>query len=178
MKNSPPNFVQRSRSLDNTQNPPSNGPSSATRQIAGRRRDRASTIRASDYIVKPITSLSAGGITSTAVSAFTTRTRSGTIRPARPPMTSSANVLPLATSQPCAGYEQIQNGNPSSSSHPLCSDKKSHGSPTSSQGKLGQKARFSEVVMTESMIVDAHDDESDDELLLDHRGWNWDGNWD
>jgi len=93
-------------------------------------------------------------------------------------MISSANVLPVATSQPCAGYEQTQSGNPSGSSDPLGSDKKLHGSPTSSQGKLGQKARFSGVVMTESMILDAHDDESDDELLLDHRGWNWDGNWD
>jgi hypothetical protein len=173
MNNSPPNFVQRSRSLDNTQNPPLNSPSSATRLIVGRRRDRASTIRASDYIVKPITSLSSGEITSTAVSALTTRTRSGTIRPARPPMTSSANVIPVAT-QPCAGYES---DNPSGSSDPLGSDKKMHGSPTSSQGKLGQKARFSGVV-TESMILDVHDDESDDELLLDRRGWNWDGNWD
>ena len=178
MKNSSPNFVQRSRSLESTQIPASNGPSSATRQIASRRRDRAGTIRASDYIVKPITSLSSGGVTSTAVSALTTRTRSGTIRPARPPITFSANVLPVATPQSCAGHEHTQSGDPSGSSDPLGSDKKMHDSPTSSQGKLGQKPRFSEVVMTESMMLDAHDDESDDELLLDHRGWNWDGNWD
>lgn len=177
MTNSSPNVVQRSRSLDSTQNPASNSPSAATHQIADRRRDRASTIRASDYIVKPITSLSGGGVTSTAVSALTTRTRSGTIRPARPPMTSSANVLPAATRQSCAGHEQTQSGNSTGSSGPL-GDKKLHGSPTSLQGKLGQKARFSGVVTTESMILDAHDDESDDELLLDHRGWNWDGNWD
>ena len=25
--------------------------------------------------------------------------------------------------------------------------------------------------------LQVHDDESDDELLLDDRGWNWDGSW-
>ena len=177
-KNNSLNLVQRSCSLNSTQNTASNSPPSATRQSAGRRRDRASTIRASDYIVKPITSLPSSGEMSAGVSALTTRTRSGTIRPARPPVASLANVSPVATPQPCAGQEQTQSGNPSDSLDLLCANEKLRDSPTCSQDKLRLKARFSGVATTESMILDAHDDESDDELLLDHRGWNWDGSWD
>jgi hypothetical protein len=29
----------------------------------------------------------------------------------------------------------------------------------------------------ESMAIDMPNDESDDELLLDDKGWNWDGRW-
>jgi hypothetical protein len=38
-------------------------------------------------------------------------------------------------------------------------------------------SRFSGVEATESMVIDMPNDESDDELLLDDRGWNWDGKW-
>jgi hypothetical protein len=39
-------------------------------------------------------------------------------------------------------------------------------------------SRFSRVGATESMVIDMPNDESDDELLLDRKGWNWDGRWD
>jgi len=174
MNNSSLHLVQRSRSLDSTQNTALKSPSSAVRQTAGRRRDRASTIRASDYIVQPVISLPSGGETSTGVSALTTRTRSGTIRPVRPPVASSASGFPVATLQSCVGQEQIQ----SSASCDPGFDKKSLGSLGPSQAKLIQKSRSSGVETKERMALDVHDDESDDELLLDRKGWNWDGRWD
>lgn len=175
MKNSSPGLVQRTRSLDNsTQNIALPSPSSDGRQTAGRRRDRASTIRASDYMAKPVTSVPGSGVTSTGVAALTTRTRSGTIRPVRPPLASLSSGFPLATSQPCAGQRQ----NPSGPSYdPLAlvsSDGKS--SPSSPQSE--QMSRSSGVKTTESMVIDMPNDESDDELLLDQKGWNWDGRWD
>jgi hypothetical protein len=39
-------------------------------------------------------------------------------------------------------------------------------------------SRSSGVKTTESMVIDMPNDESDDELLLDQKGWNWDGRWD
>lgn len=39
-------------------------------------------------------------------------------------------------------------------------------------------SRLSGVVPTESMAIDLPNDESDDELLLNDKGWNWDGRWD
>jgi hypothetical protein len=176
MKNSPLNLVQRSRSLDSTQNTASNSSPSSSRQAGARKRDRASTIRASDYIVKPITSLPSSGGTSTGVSVLTTRTRSGTIRPARPPVPSSANPFPTATPQLGTAQEQTRSGNPPDPLDLWGSDKNSS---TSSQRRLRQQnTRFSGVPMTELMILDAYDNESDDELLLDRKGWNWDGKWD
>ena len=173
MNNSSLNLVQRSRSLDSTQNTALKSPSSAAFQTAGRRRDRASTIRASDYTVQPAVSLPSGGETSTGVSALTTRTRSGTIRPVRLPMASSASGFPVATLHSCVGQEQTRSG---ASCDPGF-DKKSVGSPGPSQAKLIEKSCSSGVEMKESMVLDVHDDESDDELLLDRKGWNWDGKW-
>jgi hypothetical protein len=48
--------------------------------------------------------------------------------------------------------------------------------PSSPQGK--HMSRSSGVEATESMVIDMPNDESDDELLLDNKGWNWDGRWD
>jgi hypothetical protein len=157
-------LVQRSRSLD-------------TRQTAGRR-DRASTIRASDYAIKPPISVPGGGGTSMGVAALTTRTRSGTIRPVQPPAASSATSFPVAISQSCAGERRTQSGASFDHLRLVSSDKKSLGSPSSSQSKLVQMTRSSGVEATECMVIDAHNEESDDELLLDRKGWNWDGRWD
>jgi len=33
------------------------------------------------------------------------------------------------------------------------------------------------VEAVEDMDTDVDNDESDDELLLDRKGWNWDGRW-
>ncbi|KAI0251394.1 hypothetical protein BJV78DRAFT_469382 [Lactifluus subvellereus] len=177
MKNSPVSLVQRSRSLDSATNTAILHPSSSIHQTAGRRRDRASTIRASDYMVKPAIVVPCGGETSTAVTALTTRTRSGTIRPARPP------VVPLASgslgAKPHPPAEQGQ-AHSSTLSDLLISDKKLFDSPGSSQSKPTQTTRVSEaqVMSVEGMDIDVHHDESDDELLLDRKGWNWDGRWD
>jgi len=178
MEDSSPNLVQRSRSLDSTQNTGPNSSPSATRQTAGRRRDRASTIRASDYIAKPAISLPSGGETSTSVSALTTRTRSGTIRPVRPPVASSASGSPVATPQSCAGQEQTQSGTSNDPRVVVGSDNNLLGSPGSSRGDSMQTSHFSRVQRTKYMALPVHNDESDDELLLDDRGWNWDGSWD
>jgi hypothetical protein len=177
MKNSSPSLVQRTRSFDNgTQNSALPSPSSDGRQTAGRRRDRASTIRASDYMVKPVTSVPGSGETSTGVAALTTRTRSGTIRPVRPPVASLSSGFPLATSRSCAGQRQTPSGPPYGPLALVGPDERSLGSPSSPQNE--QMSRFSRVTATESMVIDVPNDESDDELLLDHKGWNWDGRWD
>jgi hypothetical protein len=170
--NSSPSLVQRTRSLDSsTQNTALPSPSSDGRQTA-RRRDRASTIRASDYVAKPVASVPGSGKTTMGAVAVTTRTRSGTIRPVRPPLASLAGGFPLAIPQPCAGQRQT----PSVDSLALVgSDKKSLGRPSS---QSEQMSRFSGVKATESMVIDMPNDESDDELLLDNKGWNWDGRWD
>jgi hypothetical protein len=176
MKNDSPSLAQRTRSLDNcTQNTTLPSPLSGGRQIASKKRDRASTIRASDYMVKPVTSVPGSGGTSTSVAALTTRTRSGTIRPVRPPVTSLASGFPLATSQSCTGQKQIPSGGAYDPLALVGSEKNSLGSPSSPQSK--HIARFSGVEATESMVIDMPNDESDDELLLDDRGWNWDGRW-
>lgn len=172
-RDSSPSPVQRTRSLDrSTQNTALPSPSSGGRQTASRKRDRASTIRASDYMAKPVSSVPGSGETTTGVVALTTRTRSGTIRPLRPPLASLAGSFPLATPQLCAGQRQTPGAPLDDSLALVGSDNRSldcHGSQTS---------RISGVRATESMVVDMPDGESDDELLLDHKGWNWDGRWD
>jgi hypothetical protein len=176
MKNTSPNVVQLARSLDkDIQNTAPPSPSSGGRQTAGRRRDRASTIRASDYMVKPITTVPGSGGTSTGVAALTTRTRSGTIRPVRPPVASLASGFPVATPQLCAGEGQTPSGSRDLLAF-IGPDKKLLGSPNSPQSE--HMSRFSRVGATESMVIDMPNDESDDELLLDRKGWNWDGRWD
>src|SRR5712671_700405 len=162
--------VQRSRSLDGAQSTTVPSPPSGAPQIVGRRRDRASTIRASDYMAKPVMSAPGVGETSMAVTVSTTRTRSGTIRAIRHPVASSASSLPMAASQTFVGQPLTIVG----------ADEALQGSPYSSRSlsKRLQVSRSSELDDMESMVVDVHDDESDDELLLDRKGWNWDGRWD
>jgi hypothetical protein len=177
MKNDSPGLAQRARSLDNgTQNTALPSPSSGGRQIASRKRDRASTIRASDYMIKPVTSVPGSGEISTGVAALTTRTRSGTIRPVRPPVAFLASGFPLATSQSCTGQRQTPSGGAYDPPALVGLEENSPGSPSSPQGK--HTARSSGVEATESMVIDMPNDESDDELLLDDKGWNWDGKWD
>ena len=178
MRANSPNPVQRSRSLDSTQNTGPNSSPPATRQTAGRRRDRASTIRASDYIAKEANSLPSSGEPSASVSALTTRTRSGTIRPVRPPISSSTSGFPVVAPQSCAGQEQNQGGTSEGPRVIICSDKKLPGSPGPSQGNSRQTPHFSRAQRIKHMTLQVHDDVSDDELLLDERGWNWDGSWD
>ncbi len=174
MKNDSPSLVRRTRSLDNnTQNTTLLSSLSGELQTASKRRDRASTIRASDYMVKPVTSVLGGGETSTSVAALTTRTRSGTIRPLRPPMASSASGFPPIASQSCSAKKKTPSGTPYDPLALVGSEKKSLGSPQSKQ-----MSSFPEVEATESMVIDMSNDESDDELLLDDKGWNWDGRWD
>ena len=105
-----------------------------------------------------------------AVTVSTTRTRSGTIRAIRHPVASSASSLPMAASQTFVGQPLTIVG----------ADEALQGSPYSSRSlsKRLQVSRSSELDDMESMVVDVHDDESDDELLLDRKGWNWDGRWD
>jgi hypothetical protein len=175
MKDDSPSLVQRTRSLDNgTQNTTLPNTSSGGRQIASRKRDRASTIRASDYMIKPVTSVPGSGEISTGVAALTTRTRSGTIRPVRRPVASLAGGL--AISQSCTGQRQPPSG---AAYDPLVfvgSEKNSLGFPSSPPSK--RMSRVTGAKATEGMVIDMPNDESDDDLLLDNRGWNWDGRWD
>lgn len=127
-------------------------------------------------MIKPVISVPSDGETSTSVAALTTRTRSGTIRPVRPPATSDS-AFPVATPQSCAGQRQIRSGTSYDPMTLVGSDKLS-GSPGSSQSKVVQMLGESGAPDTESMVIDVHSDESDDELLLDRKGWNWDGRWD
>jgi hypothetical protein len=57
------------------------------------------------------------------------------------------------------------------------SDKELLDSPSSSQGNPMPTSHFSRVQRMKRTTLQVHDDESDDELLLDDRGWNWDGSW-
>lgn len=169
----PPSLARRTSSLDNnTQNTSLPSSSPGGRQTASRKRDRASTIRASDYMIKPVTSVPGSGRISTGVAALTTRTRSGTIRPVRPPVASLGSGFPLATSQSCTGQRQAPSGGAHDPLALVGPERNPLGSP---QGK--HMSRFSGVEATESMVVDMPNDESDDELLLDNKGWNWDGRW-
>jgi len=95
----------------------------------------------------------------------------------RPPVASSASGSPVAT-QSCAGQEQTQSGTSDGPRVVVGSDNNLPGSPGSSQGNSMQTSHFSRVQRTKHMALRVHNDESDDELLLDDRGWNWDGSWD
>jgi hypothetical protein len=172
-------LVQRSRSLDSAPNVVILDPQSSVRQTLGRRRDRASTIRASDYMVQPPLAVPCGGETSTIVSALTTRTRSGTIRPVCPPAVPPASrSLGAKTHRPA---EQGQTHSNTSSDLLVSTDfnTKLFDFPGSSQTKPTPMTGLSgaQILAVEGMDIDMHHDESDDELLLDRKGWNWDGRW-
>jgi hypothetical protein len=126
-------------------------------------------------MIKPVTSVTGSREMSTGVAALTTRTRSGTIRPVRPPVASLAGGFPLATSQSCTGKKQTPSGAAYDSLALVDSEKNLLGSLSSPQDR--HMSRFSEAEATESMVIDTPVDESDDELLLDDKGWNWDGRW-
>jgi hypothetical protein len=173
-------LVQRSRSLDSAPNLVILDPPSGVRQTLARRRDRASTIRASDYMVQPPPAVPCDGETSNNVSALTTRTRSGTIRPLCPPAIPPASrSLGAKTHRPA---EQGQTHGNASSDLLISADfnNKSFDSPGPSRTKPTSMTRLSgaQVLAVEGMNIDMHHDESDDELLLDRKGWNWDGKWD
>lgn len=122
-------------------------------------------------MVKPAIVVPCGEEISTVVTALTTRTRSGTIRPARPPVGLLASGSLGAKSHPPAEQGQTHD---STLSDLLLSDKL-FDYPGSSQSQPTQTTRMTSV---EGMDIDVHHDESDDELLLDRKGWNWDGRWD
>ena len=96
----------------------------------------------------------------------------------RPPVASSASDFPVATPQLCSGQEQTQSGSSDGPGVVVGSGKELLNSPGSSQGNPMQTSHFSRVQRMKRMALQVHDDESDDELLLDDRGWNWDGSWD
>lgn len=174
LKRSPVSLAHRSCSLDSaTTVVPM--PSSDTQQATGRKRDRASTIRASDYMTKPTIVAPCGG--REASKTMTTRTRSGTIRPAHPPSVPPANSFPRVDLQQCVGQASVG----SSANLPIITDedKKSFESPGQAQGQPKQVScnPRANVEVVEEMDTDMDNNESDDELLLDGKGWNWDGRW-
>jgi hypothetical protein len=172
-------LAHRSHSLDNAPTAVAPILPCGTQKAMGRKRDRASTIRASDYMIKPaIITPCGGGETSIVVAPLTTRTRSGTIRPAcRTSVPALANSFPRV--DPQQRVERASVG--SSASLPIITDEnKNLSEPTGqTQGQPEQVSRDlrANVEVVEYMETDVDNDESDDELLLDRKGWNWDGKW-
>jgi hypothetical protein len=179
MRNSPVSLIQRSRSLDSA-NTVVLDPLSSVHQTSGRKRDRASTIRASDYPAKPPSVVSCDGEISTVVTALTTRTRSGTIRPVRPPAVPPAGGSLSAEHHPSIKQGQACGNTSSDLTVSADFDEKLFDPTGSSESNPTQITRppGARVTTVEGMAIDVHHDESDDELLLDRKGWNWDGRWD
>ncbi|KAI9440775.1 hypothetical protein H4582DRAFT_1939297 [Lactarius indigo] len=179
LKSSSVSLAHRSRSLDSAQTTIAPILPSDTHQATGRKRDRASTIRASDYMIKPAIVAPCSRETSTTVTALTTRTRSGTIRPAYPPSVPSINGFPKVNLQQC--IERISVGSLASTSIIPDDDKSLSELPDQAQGRPEQMSRNPranvEAVDDMDTDVDVDNGESDDELLLDRKGWNWDGKW-
>ncbi|KAH9172201.1 hypothetical protein EDB89DRAFT_1966554 [Lactarius sanguifluus] len=174
LKSNSVSIGHRSRSLDSAPTTVAPILPSDTQQATGRKRDRASTIRASDYMMKPAIVAPCGRVTSTTVAALTTRTRSGTIRPAHPPS------VPPANSSPGVGLQQhIEQTSVGSSASITDEDKSLSEPPGQAQSRSEQVSRNprANVETVEDMDTDMDNDESDDELLLDRKGWNWDGRW-
>ena len=170
-------LAHRSLSLDSAPTTVAPIPPCDPQQATGRKRDRASTIRASDYMIKPVIIAPCGRETSMVVAPLTTRTRSGTIRPAHPPSLPLANGLPRVDLQ--HRLEQASVG--SSASLPIITDedKKPSEPPGQTQGQPEQVSRNlrANAEAVEDMETHVENDGSDDELLLDRKGWNWDGRW-
>ncbi|KAH9046006.1 hypothetical protein EDB84DRAFT_1674324 [Lactarius hengduanensis] len=173
LKSSSMSLGHRSRSLDSAPTTVAPILPSDTQQATGRKRDRASTIRASDYMIKPAIA-PCGRVTSTTVAALTTRTRSGTIRPAHPPLVPPANSSPRVDLQ--QHIEQTSVGSSASTSIITDADKSLSGQAQSQSEQVSRNPRTN-VETVEDMDTDVDNDESDDELLLDRKGWNWDGRW-
>ncbi|KAI0272733.1 hypothetical protein BC834DRAFT_858146 [Gloeopeniophorella convolvens] len=169
--------VNRSRSLDSGTEVVSFHSNLDAHQAAGRKRDRASTIRASDYTKMPAIAPPRHDKTLAEVVPLTTRTRSGTIRPARPPIFSSSGT--------CSGAPMASYGEPRDSVFggplalagvditPLDTSFSQQGIP-----EVVAPAAREKVKAAEDMVIGAPSNGSDDELLLDNKGWNWDGRWD
>ncbi|KAH9039267.1 hypothetical protein EDB85DRAFT_1887462 [Lactarius pseudohatsudake] len=173
LKSSSMSLGHRSRSLDSAPTTVAPILPSDTQQATGRKRDRASTIRASDYMIKPAIA-PCGRVTSTTVTALTTRTRSGTIRPAHPPLVPPANSSPRVDLQ--QHIEQTSVGSSASTSIITDEDKSLSGQAQGQSEQVSRNPRTN-VETVEDMETDVDNDESDDELLLDRKGWNWDGRW-
>jgi len=126
-------------------------------------------------MIKPAIVAPCGRETSTTVIALTTRTRSGTIRPAHPPSVPPADSFPGVEQH----VEQALVDN--SVGLPIITDEDRKPSERLDQAQShpGQVTRIpgANVETVEDMVTDADYDESDDELLLDRKGWNWDGKW-
>ncbi|KAI0316769.1 hypothetical protein OF83DRAFT_1172578 [Amylostereum chailletii] len=188
----------RSRSLDSA------APivTASSQKEAGHRRNRAGTIRASDYMRAPTASDGPAPMSNTSAASakgpVTTRTRSGTIRPARPPMTriSSEPCAPQAASKLFAGSKDgvanpvddkdsppaMHEDDPLDMLESLCAAIPSP--PPEFVEIHASKRPMSRQVQTRVIAIDAMElmipsDGSDDELLLQSgRDWNWDGKWD
>ncbi|TFY83653.1 hypothetical protein EWM64_g357 [Hericium alpestre] len=168
---------QRSRSLGNDE---LSGDIRPLESLApkSRRRDRAGTIRASDFGQK--TSDGPARVTMAAapnVPAGYMRTRSGTIRPSHPPTLTRMNSEP--TVSPVSAHPRDDSPD---SDDPLDLLKY----PIDIEARLpapAQKTQIPPAVrrrieMIDDVGMDVGMDESDDELLLlGGRNWNWDGRW-
>lgn len=167
-------LTQRSHSLDSAPTAVAPLLPCDTQQATGRKRDRASTIRASDYMIKPGVIPPCGGETSIVIAPLTTRTRSGTIRPVYRPSVPSANSFPRVDLQQCV--ERVSVGN--SASLPIITDEdKKLSEPTGQTRGQPEQILRTNSEAAEDMETDVDNDGSDDELLLDRKGWNWDGRW-
>ncbi|KAA1468907.1 hypothetical protein DENSPDRAFT_927731 [Dentipellis sp. KUC8613] len=168
----------RSRSLDsaalsgvaNAQAPAKNEPT--------RRRDRAGTIRASDFGQKtanvptraPVAHPGGGY----------TRTRSGTIRPTRPPMHTRINSEPSAAPITAARDDSPDSDDPLDLlKSPFSEDK-----TVSPASRLHGKARIPAAVkkraseIHQDVCMEVASDGSDDPLvLLEGKGWSWEDRW-
>ena len=172
LRTSPMSLAYRSRSLDSAPIAVAPIPPCDT-QATGRKRDRASTIRASDYMIKPVMIAPCGREPSMIVAPLTTRTRSGTIRPAHPPS------VPLVNSDLQRPVEQASVSSSASLHMITDEDKKLAKLPDQNQGQpdLVSRNLMVNIEAVDDMETDVDNDESDDELLLDGKGWNWDGRW-
>ena len=128
-------------------------------------------------MIKPAIIAPCGGETSIVVAPLTTRTRSGTIRPAYRPSIPPANNFPRVDLQQCVERVSVC----SSASLPIITDEdKKLFEPTGQTRSQPEQLSLilrANAEAVEDMETDVDNDESDDELLLDRKGWNWDGRW-
>ncbi|THH12438.1 hypothetical protein EW146_g7697 [Bondarzewia mesenterica] len=165
---SPHSSLNRSRSLGSAVVPlETSAAQSRTQKEIGHRRNRAGTIRASDYAHISANNHVAPLITT----ATTTRTRSGTIRPTRPPMHGRINSEPMAvpTSAPATDDGMMSDDPIDFLQSPFMEDEAmiedQEGRPIKRKNRMPPAVRR-RVARIESMSMDVGSDESDDELLL------------
>ncbi|KAI0048747.1 hypothetical protein FA95DRAFT_1678089 [Auriscalpium vulgare] len=154
----------------------------------GHRRERAGTIRASDFMRPVLDNMPASSLSHLGAAApVTTRTRSGTIRPARGPGIARMNSEPAAvvsTTPPVAdsaGAVADNSADPISMlDSPFVMEVPGPQEVVVS-GKCARipRAAIMRVAAVDEMELDVGSETSDDELLLvAGRDWNWDGRWD